>query len=217
MHVAPDVAGNCVLGPFPVLQRLRVELELARRRGKADAGVAVDLHTDRRPLLVEMTLLAGRPRASFEASPGRAVSWHSVRRFPRSETRRTCACNRSGVRPSFAAAAGKSGNAVLEDPAVVIVDASSFARPVRRLEVFADAQRTVGIDAPGQLDPELVFFPDLAEAGLAMGLIGQVESLALLFQRDAQRPAGESQSSARRASPGSCRSWRSEPWPIGST
>ena len=46
--------------------------------------------------------------------------------------------------------------------------------------------RTVGIDAPGQLDPKFVFFPHLADAGGFMGFVGGVEFLALLFQRDAQ-------------------------------
>src|SRR5204862_5514590 len=64
-------------------------------------------------------------------------------------------------------ARGEPWHRALEDVAVVLVDAELLARPVLRLEVAADAERTVGIDAPRQLDPELVLLPDLSGAGAA--------------------------------------------------
>src|SRR5260370_9680177 len=49
VDLAPDVNRDRVLGPFPLFQRLRIELELARRSGKAGAGAAVDFDADRGP------------------------------------------------------------------------------------------------------------------------------------------------------------------------
>ncbi len=53
MHVALGVCRNNKLWPLPVLQSLRVELELPGERGKSCAGLAVNLHAHRRPLLVD--------------------------------------------------------------------------------------------------------------------------------------------------------------------
>src|SRR4029077_11764006 len=59
----------------------------------------------------------------------------------------------------------KPGHAVLEHPPVLLLDSELLARAIRRLEVLPDAERAVGVDPPGELDPVLVFFPDLADAG----------------------------------------------------
>ena len=45
MHMALDVAGDRVFGPFPIPQSLGKEFELARRCGKSDASLAVDFHS----------------------------------------------------------------------------------------------------------------------------------------------------------------------------
>src|SRR5712691_6891518 len=74
----------------------------------------------------------------------------------------------------------QSGHAVLEDPAVELLDAQLLARPVGRLEVLADAERAVRIDAPRQLDPELVLLPHLPQPRRLVGLPGEIEAPALL-------------------------------------
>ena len=91
----------------------------------------------------------------------------------------------------------QSGDAVLEHPLVVLRHRQLLARPVRRLEVLADSQRAVGIDAPGQLDPELVLFPHLSQARLPMRLPGGVEGLALPFQGDPQHGLAEADPARR--------------------
>src|SRR5439155_15546863 len=88
--------------------------------------------------------------------------------------------------PLFLRRLGQPGHAVLEDPAVELFDPQLGAGAVGRLEVLADAERAVGIDAPRELDPELVLFPHLAEAGGFVRLPREVERLAALLERDAQ-------------------------------
>ena len=51
---------------------------------------------------------------------------------------------------------------MLEDICVVFVDAELRAGTFLRFEILADAERPVGIDAPRELDPELVLFPHFA-------------------------------------------------------
>src|SRR6185295_1719566 len=48
--------------------------------------------------------------------------------------------------------------------------------------MLPDAERAVGVDAPGQRRPELALLPYLAR----IGLIGGVDTLAALLARDAQ-------------------------------
>ena len=92
-----------------------------------------------------------------------------------------------------------------------------LARPVGRLEVLADAERAVGIDAPGQLDPELVLLPDLPEPGRLVGLPGAIEA-SCPASRSATRSTGWRKPIQRAAWVSwLMRSWRSEAWPIGST
>ena len=51
---------------------------------------------------------------------------------------------------------------MIEDPFVVFVDAETCAGILFRLSVLPNAERAIGIDTPGQLEPEFVFFPHLA-------------------------------------------------------
>src|SRR5579875_1434607 len=44
---------------------------------------------------------------------------------------------------------GEAGDDMLEDPAVVLIHGELLARTRGRLEVCADAEGTVGVDAPG--------------------------------------------------------------------
>src|SRR5205807_2744439 len=81
---------------------------------------------------------------------------------------------------------GQTGHAVLEDPPVELVDPQLLAGPVRRLEVLADAEGPVGIDAPRELDPELVLLPHLPQPRRLVRLPGRVEDLALALEGYAQ-------------------------------
>ena len=67
---------------------------------------------------------------------------------------------------------GEAGHAVGEHPAVVLVDAHRRAGPLVALEELADAERTVGVDPPRQVDPELVLLPDLALVELVGAAVG---------------------------------------------
>src|SRR5437588_12590007 len=75
----------------------------------------------------------------------------------------------------------KAGDAILEDPAVVLADLQLLARTIRRLKVLAYSQRAIGINAPRKLNPELIFFPDLAQSSLTVRFISGIEFPALLL------------------------------------
>src|SRR5688572_2474136 len=160
--MAADISGDGVLGPLPVLERLREELQLARRRGKPAAGNAVHHHA------VRLRLLMGT--IDVVLNEERAVLAHV----------------RERGQPLRARRLRQARHAVLEDPAVHLLDAELLPRPVRRLEVLPDAERAVGVDAPRELDPEFVLLPDLAEAGRLVRLPGEVERLAASLERHAQ-------------------------------
>src|SRR5580693_2890027 len=53
MDVALDVAGNGILRPVPVFQRLRIKLEFARRSWKTSDSFAIDLDSDWRSVLFD--------------------------------------------------------------------------------------------------------------------------------------------------------------------
>ena len=57
-----------------------------------------------------------------------------------------------------------------------------LAGTIGRLEPLPDSQRAVRVDRPGEIDPELVFLPDLA----GVGLIGELDRLAAFLLEDAQ-------------------------------
>ena len=69
--------------------------------------------------------------------------------------------NSSGVRFS-ARLVPATGNGVVEDPFVVLIDAETRAGILFRFGVLSNAETAVGIDAPRQLEPEFVFFPNFA-------------------------------------------------------
>src|SRR5207244_1243271 len=52
-----------------------------------------------------------------------------------------------------------------------------LAGPALRFEVLPDAERAVRVDAPGELDPELVLFPDFA--GIRLTRVGDGTSQPL--------------------------------------
>src|SRR3990172_2122201 len=180
VNLALDVARERVLRPAPRRERRGVELELAARSGKAadDSGIVLDSHRPpsfgvagrcrlrndvdrrrlRRPgeraaarihahvleLLLRHLLLVEGARAlrGFEGS----VAGHVGER---------CEALRGGL-------LWKTGDGVLEDVPVVLVDSELFPRALARLEELADPHPAVRIDSPGELDPKLVLLPDPA-------------------------------------------------------
>src|SRR5699024_1368871 len=70
---------------------------------------------------------------------------------------------------------GQAGHLVLENPAIILIDRDLFARSVRRFEILAYPQLAAGIDAPGQVEPELVFFPHLTGVHITGVLIFHIE------------------------------------------
>src|SRR5205085_7438206 len=67
---------------------------------------------------------------------------------------------------------------VLEHPLEVLVDRDLLALAVGRLEVLPHAEGAIRVDAPRQLDEELVLLPDLARVRLVDLADGQAEPLA---------------------------------------
>ena len=180
VHMALDVSREPVLGPLPVLEGLGVEFELAGRRGKAHAGLAVHLHAEGGPVPGDdpgHRIHRGvRDVLGFELRGVAAVDvlGHQEGSVPAHVVQRRDPFLRGRLR--------QPRHAVLEDPPVVVGHRELLARPVGGFEVLADAQGAVRVDAPGQLDPELVLFPHLPEPGLPVRLPGGGEGLAPPFQ-----------------------------------
>ena len=86
---------------------------------------------------------------------------------------------------------GQPGHAVLEDPAVELLDAQLLPGAIGRFEVLANSQRAVGIDAPRELDPHLVLFPHLPQPRRLVSLPREVEGPALALEGHAQHGLAE--------------------------
>ena len=189
VDVAPDVGGERVLGPLPLLERLRVELELARRRGEADARLTVHLDADR------STSPGDEPRGRIHGRARQVL--RPERRLVRpvdavlDEERAVLPHVGQRREPLLRGRLRQSGHGVLEHPAVELVHRELLARPGRRLEPPPDAERAVRVDPPGELDPELVLFPDLPEPRGLVRLPGRREPAALPLERDAQHGLAE--------------------------
>src|SRR5579863_2981218 len=169
MDVALDVAGNGMLRPVPVFQRLRIKLELARRSGKTSDSVTFDLDSDWRPVLFDYVgqRIDRAPLQVFwlqnlTVQLVDVVFDEESTVFPHVVERRE---------PLVRGRLRQARNAVLKDPPVVFVDSDLLSRPIRRFKVAADAHRSIRIDPPGQLNPEFIFLPDLAQSGLAVCFI----------------------------------------------
>ena len=102
---------------------------------------------------------------------------------------------------------------MLEDAAVVLVDGELLAGASLRLEVPADAEAAVGVDAPGELDPELVLLPHLA--GVDLPRVGDV--LAEPLARRSQHGLAEADPLAVVLLVGVDVVPLGAEWPIGST
>src|SRR5208283_163457 len=87
---------------------------------------------------------------------------------------------------------GQARHAVLKDPAVVVIERQLLTGAIWRLEVLPDAECAIGIDSPGQFDPEFVFFPHLADSRLAMRLPGGRKLPPFFFERDPEHRLPES-------------------------
>ena len=193
--MAPRIGGHGVLGPLPVLERRRVELELARGRGEAGAELAVDENADARPALRGHARHRVHRRAfALGLRQGRLVRAIDV---VGDQERAVLAHVRERRQPLLPGDFGQTGHAVLEDPPVELLDPQLLAGPVRRLEVLADAEGPVGIDAPRELDPELVFLPHLPQPRRLVRLPGRVEDLALTLEGHAQHGLAESDPARR--------------------
>src|SRR5262249_24069608 len=185
VHVAPDVGRNRVLGPAPLGKRARVELEPAAGRRKTAPDPPIELHTDRSPALgvwlrrrlwddirTAGTRCPGEDAAQgignrpIQLVPGHLLLVDGAR--PTLDLEGAVAPHPLQRRqPLGRRPLGQARYGVLEDPAVVLVHAELRPRLLLRLEIGSDAERPVGIDAPGELDPELVLLPDLAGVDLA--------------------------------------------------
>src|SRR5437016_4509002 len=86
--------------------------------------------------------------------------------------------------PLFSSCPGQTRNTVFENPLIVFANLQLLTRTVRRLKILADAHGSIGINPPGKLVPEFVFFPDFAEASFAMRLVCGIELFALFLQRN---------------------------------
>src|SRR4029453_844042 len=107
VDMAPRVRRHRVLGPLPVFQRLRVELELARGRGKARGGRPAPPAPPAAPPLAP-TLVTG---STVAPSRSAADSGFSCDAYTPASTRKAPYFRMwaSGVSPSSWAAAGRPG------------------------------------------------------------------------------------------------------------
>ncbi len=152
MDVRADaVVGNRVLGVAEVDHSLRVEFLLAARCWKTELPSSVDFDASVGNL--GLVLVIDRRLDQEGAMLAHVVQWRQLL-----------------VRGRFGQAFD-----VLEDVAVVFVDSDALSLPVRRFEVLADAERAVVVDAPGELNPELVLLPHLAR----IGFVGEARRLPL--------------------------------------
>jgi len=197
MHVAARVGGHGVLGPAPVDQLLLEELELARGRVEPAPRHAVELRGDgvgatgeRKVGGVEGALGDGLLRAG-DLGVIEILHLGLVRRVVVArDLHHAVAAHvlQRGV-PLRLGLLGQAGHGVLEHPAVVLLEPDLLARAVWRLVVLADAERPVGVRAPGDLDPELVLLPHLAR----VGLVGELHLPAHALHRDALHRLAEAQ------------------------
>ena len=172
VDMAFDVLRDDVFGPFPVGHGLGVELIFSGRRREAHAGFAVHHDAD------GVAVFGDHPGDGVGGSPLQlcfaqgffifevavffdlegAVFFHVVQ----------------FAQALFAGCFRQAGH-VFEDELVVLVHGDFLAGPVGRQEVLPDAEAAVGVYAPGELDPELVFFPHFA----GVGFIGEGHGLAV--------------------------------------
>src|SRR6516225_11952553 len=126
MNMTLDVSGNCVFGPFPILQSLGEELELARWRRKPDASPAVDFYADGSIVFRDnlARLVDGRIR-ELRRFDGGLVNFVDMILDEKCAVFAHVLQRRQAL---LSGGFGKARNAVLEDPAVVIIDGHLLAR-----------------------------------------------------------------------------------------
>jgi len=194
--VAPRIGGHGVLGPLPVLERRRVELELARRRGEAGAELAVDENADSRPLFAA-TRVTGSTDAP-RAPPPTAASVRAVDVVGDQEGAVLPHVRERGSAP--APCASQTGHAVFEDPPVELSTRSS-RRTGTATRSICGCRGPVGSmrhESSIQNSSSSHTCPSPAPRAPP----GRVEDLALALE-GTRSTAGGIRSSAPRASPGS--------------
>src|SRR5207249_7839852 len=85
----------------------------------------------------------------------------------------------------------KLAHTASEHPARPPLEPRLLPSAVGAVEVLPEAARAVAVDPPGELDPELVVFPDLPDAGRLVRLPGEVETLARPLEGDPQHRLAE--------------------------
>ena len=192
VDLAPDEGRERVLGPPPIANCLREELQLLGRRREAELGLTVNVHgrravADERHVagdVVQRLVGTGRARPTphpvFVAIGADQVDLRYVpfvhlylvsgkgeRPLAPHVLQRREALGLGRLR--------KAGNRPLEEHRVVLVEGQWGSRVLPALELGPDAQRAVRVDAPRQVDPELLFLPHLAR----VGFVGALEHLAV--------------------------------------
>ena len=186
VYVAADVGGDRVLRPAPAHERGRVELELAARRREAAAQRAVgDAHAHGAAALRVGFGRAHRGQVRRRRARGARVDAAElvlprIREFLRRHlllvqgtdvarhlegTEAPHVVERSetlGRRRR-----GQPRHGMIEDPGVVLVHRQPLPRVLPRLDEGADAAAPVRVDAPRQLQPELVLLPHLSRIRVA--------------------------------------------------
>ena len=185
VHMARNPFRRGVFGPAPFLEGGGEQFELLRRRREALLRLTVDLDR-RRPVAERGELQVGEGRqVAIPRTRGAGLAVHAIGvdlatgkgigrdralvglvRIRRHGERRAVAHVFERGLPHLGGRFGEAGDLVLEHLAVVLVDAEGLLGVVGRLEPLADAERTVGIDLPGEIDPELVLLPDLTRVVL---------------------------------------------------
>ncbi len=207
MHVAREEPRQRRLLPPPARQRRRVELEPSARRREAAPHDAVDAHAGRAPPLRIAVRRPGRrevdlrrrrrPRVHPPEAILRQILELARRHLFRVDRTDVLADLDGAVAPHPLQRRQPFGRRLLrqprhgvgEDVAVVLVDRLPLAGALDRLHERANPQRPIPVDAPRQLEPELVLFPHLAGVGLAR--VGDL--LPLPFCQRAQHRLAEAE------------------------
>src|SRR5580704_1887996 len=128
MDMTLDVTGNGMLRPVPVFQSLRIKFEFARRCGETSDGVAIDLNSDRGSVLLYYV----RKRIDRAALQLFWLESFPVQ-FVNIVFNQECAVLPPVIewREPFAGSRlRQTGNTVLKNPAVILIDSDFLARTV---------------------------------------------------------------------------------------
>src|SRR5713226_2378929 len=149
VDMTANVAGNSVFWPAPFLHGSRIELQFTRKGREALVSLAINHHADRGTVTRNLAcLLIGLRALQF--------GWFQLA-FIQSEDGHFVLGNFKGAifthvfqrRKIFLCSRlRQSRHAILEYPAVVFLDRKLLAGPVGGLEVLANAETAIRVDAP---------------------------------------------------------------------